>query len=169
MRQHPDPFLTAAKCQFTLAPGTQTIAIAGGSGTVAVTAATGCAWSVTDVPIWITITSGANGNGNGTVNYSVAANPNGTPRTGTLTVAGQTFTVTQQAAACSYSLDHPSQSFPALGGAGTPIVITATPGCAWTATSNVLWITGLIPGSGTWSGTVNFIVTANLLAARTAR
>jgi hypothetical protein len=41
-------------------------------------------------------------------------------------------------------------------------VITATPGCAWTATSNVLWITGVIPGSGT----VNFIVTANLLGAR---
>jgi hypothetical protein len=75
--------------------------------------------------------------------------------------------VTQQAAACSYALDHSSQSFTALGGAGTPIGITATPGCAWTATSNALWITGVIPGSGTGNGTVNFIVTANLLGART--
>lgn len=44
---------------------------------------------------WITITSGQNGNGNGTVSYSVAQNATGQPRTGTMTIAGQTFTVNQ--------------------------------------------------------------------------
>lgn len=44
---------------------------------------------------WITITSGSNGTGNGTVNYSVAANPATSQRTGTITVNGQIHTVTQ--------------------------------------------------------------------------
>ena len=43
---------------------------------------------------WIALVSGANGNGAGAVTFSVAANT-GTARTGTLTIAGQTFTVTQ--------------------------------------------------------------------------
>jgi hypothetical protein len=43
---------------------------------------------------WITITSGASGSGNGTVGYTVTADT-GAPRVGTITVAGQTFMVTQ--------------------------------------------------------------------------
>lgn len=44
---------------------------------------------------WITITSGQSGNGSGPVGYTVAANATGSPRTGTMTIAGQTFTVNQ--------------------------------------------------------------------------
>ena len=44
---------------------------------------------------WIHVTAGANGSGNGTVAYSVDANAAGASRTGTLTIAGRTFTVTQ--------------------------------------------------------------------------
>jgi all-beta uncharacterized protein len=47
---------------------------------------------------WITITSGS-GSGNGTVTYSVAANSSTTSRSGSLTVAGQTVTVSQDAPA----------------------------------------------------------------------
>ncbi len=43
---------------------------------------------------WLTITSGQSGSGSGTVNYTVAANT-GQPRIGTMTIAGQTFTVNQ--------------------------------------------------------------------------
>jgi hypothetical protein len=42
----------------------------------------------------LTITSGASGSGNGTVAFSIAANT-GPARTGTLTIAGSTFTVSQ--------------------------------------------------------------------------
>ncbi len=49
---------------------------------------------MSNVP-WLTITAGATGLRNGTVTYSVAANTTGANRTGTLTIAGQTFTVTQ--------------------------------------------------------------------------
>ena len=46
---------------------------------------------------FITITSATSGTGNGTVNYSVAANPTAGVRSGTITIAGQTFTVNQLA------------------------------------------------------------------------
>jgi hypothetical protein len=63
---------------------------------VNVTAGTGCAWTASSNAPWLTITSGATGTGNGPVGFSAAANAGGS-RTGTLTIAGQTFTVTQAA------------------------------------------------------------------------
>ena len=46
---------------------------------------------------WITINSGSSGTGSGTVNYSVTQNSTGSQRAGTMTIAGQTFNVTQAA------------------------------------------------------------------------
>jgi hypothetical protein len=43
---------------------------------------------------WITVDSGSSGTGDGVVTFSVGANA-GAPRTGTMTIAGQTFTVAQ--------------------------------------------------------------------------
>jgi hypothetical protein len=65
---------------------------------VAVTTQATCAWTAVSNATWITVTSGAAGTGNGTVGFSAAANT-GAARTGTLTIAGQTFTVTQSAVA----------------------------------------------------------------------
>jgi hypothetical protein len=45
---------------------------------------------------WITITSGATGTDDGTVKYTVQANSTDNNRTGTLTIAGQTFTLTEK-------------------------------------------------------------------------
>ena len=66
----------------------------GGRGTVAVSAGAGCGWTATSNESWITITDGASGSGNGTVRYNVGST-NGKKRTGTLTIAGRTFTVDQ--------------------------------------------------------------------------
>jgi hypothetical protein len=44
---------------------------------------------------WITLSSGQSGRGDGTVRYAVAANSGG-QRSGTITVAGREFTVTQK-------------------------------------------------------------------------
>jgi ABC-type arginine transport system ATPase subunit len=50
---------------------------------------------------WIVITSGPSGTGNGQLVFSVESNQPTTPRTGTLTIPGRTFTVTQAASASS--------------------------------------------------------------------
>ena len=122
----------AAACTFALVPTSQSVAAGGGTGSTAVTALAGCAWTaVSNNTAWLTVTSGASGNGAGTVAFSASANPNGTARNGTLTIAGQTFTVNQAAAACTYSITPTSQSVVAGGGTGSTGV-TAPTGCAWT-------------------------------------
>jgi antitoxin (DNA-binding transcriptional repressor) of toxin-antitoxin stability system len=83
-------------CNFAVSPTTQAMAAGGDVATVSVTTTSGCAWTATESTSWITITSGASGTGNGTVSYSVPANTSTSARTGTLTVAGQTVTITQQ-------------------------------------------------------------------------
>ena len=88
-------------CTYTISPASAQAAAGGGTGSVAVTAASGCAWMAASSVAWVTITAGANGTGNGTVSYSVAANAGASSRTGTLTVAGQTFTVTQGGASAN--------------------------------------------------------------------
>ncbi|NOT59143.1 MAG: BACON domain-containing protein, partial [Acidobacteria bacterium] len=87
-------------CSYAIAPTNASAPASGATGTVAVTAPGGCAWTATSNATWLSVTSGAAGNGNGTVAYAAGANT-GAQRTGTLTIAGQTFTVTQAAAAQS--------------------------------------------------------------------
>jgi hypothetical protein len=86
----------APACGITLNPTSQSFTSAGGSGSFTVTASSpNCAWTANSDSSWITVTSGTGGTGNGNVSYSVAANPTSNPRTGTINVGGQIFTVTQ--------------------------------------------------------------------------
>jgi hypothetical protein len=82
-------------CTFTIAPSAQNVPVAGGPATVMVTSAGGCAWIGVSNVAWITITAGTSGSGSGSVQFTIDANATGAPRSGTLTIAGQTFTVTQ--------------------------------------------------------------------------
>jgi len=91
---HPVP----SSCSYSIAPATVSLPAASGTGSITVTAAPACTWQVSGNPDWIAITSGGNGSGNGTIVYSVQANT-GNSRAGTLTIAGQTFTVAQAAQA----------------------------------------------------------------------
>jgi uncharacterized repeat protein (TIGR03803 family) len=69
-----------------------------GSGSVRVTAGIGCAWTASSSNTnWLNITGVTNGTANGFSYYSVQPNSNAISRTETLTIAGQAFTVTQDA------------------------------------------------------------------------
>ena len=92
-------FTPRTTCTYSLTPTSLNFIANGGSSSVSVTAQSGCPWTAISNAPWITITSGASGTGNGTVNYSVAANSLTTTRSATMTIAGLTFTVTQDAAA----------------------------------------------------------------------
>ena len=89
----------------TLSTSSQTANAEGLAGNISVTTTPGCTWTATSNASWITVTSGSSGNGNGSVVYSVVANTGTSSRTGTLTIAGQTFTVTQSGtdAAAAYA------------------------------------------------------------------
>jgi hypothetical protein len=155
----------AAGCSYSISPTSQNFIAAGGAGTVNVTAGVGCGWTATSNAAWITITGGGSGSGNGSVSYSVAANT-GSARSGSMTIASQTFTVTQDGASCTYFISPTSASFPASGGAGSTNV-TAGAGCQWTATSNNSWITITSGSSGSGNGAVNYSVAVNTGTART--
>ena len=150
-------------CTYSIAPRSQSFLASGGTGSVAVTASGGCTWTAVSNDKWITVTSGSSGVDNGVVNYSVAASSATVPRTGTLTIAGQTFTVAQAPSGCNYSIVPASQSFPGRGGTGS-VAVTATAGCSWTATSSDNWITITSGSSGSGNGTVTYSVAVNASA-----
>jgi hypothetical protein len=149
-------------CTYTIAPGSTNVAAPGGSGSIAVTTQSGCQWSASSNASWITVTSGASGTGNGSTGFSVAVNTGGA-RSGTISVAGRSFTVNQAAVAapvCSYSVSPGSQKI-GKGGGGDSFSVKTTTGCAWTASSNASWITITSGSSGSGNGTVSFTVPRN--------
>ncbi len=155
-------------CTYGLSASSANAVATPSSGSVNVTAsAANCAWTAASNINWVTISSGANGTGNGAVNYSVAAN-NGAARSGTLTVAGLTYMINQAAGTgggvCNYSVSATALTVGGAGGA-VPLVVTASAAdCAWTATSNVAWITIPSGASGIGNGTVNLNLQANAAA-----
>jgi hypothetical protein len=153
---------TGPTCMYNIAPNSASYPATASSGNVAVTTQAGCAWAATSQAAWIAITSGASGSGNGTVQYTVAANPDPAGRTGTLTVATQTVTISQAGSApsCTYNAAPETAFYPVTGGTGS-ISVTTPPGCAWTATSQASWITITQGGSGSGNGTVQYAVAAN--------
>lgn len=146
----------AGVCTFSLSSNSANFSAAGGAGSFQVATQSGCSWSATSSAAWVTITGGTSGTGPGAVTYAVAANPATTARSATITVGTQTFTITQAASSC-LTLGSSSASFGAAGGTGS-IVVTATPDCAWTASSNADWITITSGQSGVGSGIVYFTV-----------
>jgi Zn-dependent metalloprotease len=129
------PASCGGTCTFSINPTSASYAAAGGTGSVTVTAGAGCAWTAVSNATFITITSGSSGSGNGTVNYSVAANGGTGSRNGTMTIAGQTFTVTQAG----------------TGGGGTNVIVNpgfesgTTP---WVISGSTQRSTGTFPHGG---------------------
>ncbi|HLJ46992.1 MAG TPA: BACON domain-containing carbohydrate-binding protein [Bryobacteraceae bacterium] len=152
---------------FTLMPVSAGVAAAGGTGTVGVTSsATDAVWTAASNALWITITSGATGTGNGSVGYSVAGNNSVNARSGTLTIAGQTFTIMQAAAGTTFTLGATSANATAAPSTGS-VTVTATPADAvWNAVSNVAWVMITSGASGTGNGTVDYSVAANNTSAQ---
>ena len=150
-----------APCAFTVSPWWSNLTSpAAANGTVSVSGGSGCSWTATSNAAWITITSGASGTGSGSVNYTVAANTGTTSRSGTMTIAGMTYTVSQPASSCSFTISPTAQAFGASGGSGI-VTVTTSANCSWTASSNAAWVTISGGATGTGSGTVAFNVAAN--------
>jgi hypothetical protein len=151
----------AAGCSFSLTPISASIAATGAAGSTAISAPAGCVWNASSNALsWLTITAGASGSGNGTISYSAAANTQTQTRQGTLTIGGQTFTVNQAAASCSYAISPSALSVAANGGSGSTS-LTTTASCAWTAVSNVSWISVTTAANGSGNAVVSFTVAGN--------
>lgn len=149
-----------AACAFTVSPTTLNSSSSGGVLSISVSTSTGCGWTATSGLSWALISSGSAGSGNGTVQVKVTANT-GLARSGTITVAGKTVTISQADGVCSYSVSPTSASISKAGGT-LSFQVTATAGCSWTAKSASPWAT-VTSGAGplTGNGTVKVSVAPN--------
>src|SRR5206468_1755669 len=84
---------TPADCSYTISPTIQFFSQAGGSGSIFVSAPSGCDWTVSDKPGWMVIPSAKSGSGSATVSYWVKPNNHKNSRKAKLKIAGQTVTV----------------------------------------------------------------------------
>jgi hypothetical protein len=85
----------APACAFAISAVPMTFPSDGGQGTITIITTAACAWTATSNDGWIDILGRSSGTGSGSFTFSVSRF-NGNARTGTMTVAGQTVTITQQ-------------------------------------------------------------------------
>ena len=153
-------------CSYSLSPSSRSAERNGGDVTVEVRSANSCSWTAVSLADWITVVEGATGTGNGRVRLRIAAN-SGSARTGTVQIAGETFTVQQEGTACTYSI-RPTWYDAGRGPDDIRVQVSAPDACAWTATTDAGWVTISEGRSGTGNGTVRMVIPANSGAPRTA-
>ena len=145
----------AGQCVISLASQSASFGSAGGNGHVDVQSSSAlCTWAAQPEANWIALRSAAEGKGSSTVDFEVMPTA-GPSRTGTIRVAGQTFTVTQ-GQGCTYGITPTSYAAGAAGGSGE-IAVSTGPGCSWTAASGAAWLT-LSRTEGTGPASVPFAV-----------
>jgi uncharacterized protein (TIGR03437 family) len=159
----------AVACTYTVTPTSATFGAGGGNSTINVTSGSGCTWTAAANETWLAISSSATGSGNGTVTFAVAAD-SGTARTGSLTIAGQTVSISESGSAGPTPLSIATiASLPiAPAGAAYSTLLTAaggTPPYNWSSNGglpaglSLNATTGIISGTPTTTGAYSFIVT----------
>jgi hypothetical protein len=138
---------------------------AGGRFGFAVTTPSGCSWTARDDVPWADVAPGS-GQGSATPALTVDENSSRDSRTVTVTVNGQSTRIMQHGIGCSYQLGQTTVDVSGDGGSAS-IGLTATEGCAWTATVNETWVTVLTP-SGTGSDSIKLDITPNYGGLRRA-
>jgi hypothetical protein len=112
------------------------------------------------------VVDGRNGSGDGSFRLGVDQNVGG-PRTATVRVATETFTVHQAAGECTYDIK-PTYYNAGRGPDDIRVNVTAQGGCTWTTTNTPSWVTVDEGRSGSGNGTVRLLIPANSDPPRTA-
>jgi hypothetical protein len=145
--------VTFSSCSYGLSSTSQAFSTsAASSGSVNVTAGGTCSWVAVPNASWITITGGSSVTGNGTVSYGIAENTGAKRRTGTITIAGQTYTVTQAGVPPTITAMSPSSGAADVA-VNTPVTVTfsETMSSSSITTSSFTLTQGSSPISGTVS------------------
>ena len=116
---------SAGGCPITLSSGANAFGPAGGIGSFTVlTGSSLCSWQVQTASSWIVLpsTQPATSYGQGTVRFSILPNSTTSARTGTLTVNGQTVTVSQSTS--FNDLETQAGNYTSSGSGGTGVSLT---------------------------------------------
>ena len=146
--------VTQGVVQPTLSPTMAELPAAGGTASSALSLPLNVTWTAETGDSWLSILSPTDSAGPVTLEVQADANPTVYTRTGTVTIAGQTFTVSQQG--LNATVQHDDLIFGTDGGSGW-IDVAAEGNGIWQAVSNDEWLTVAIGESGVGSGSV-FIV-----------
>jgi uncharacterized protein (TIGR03437 family) len=158
-------------CTYSLTANGNTFAATAGSGSVDVKAGPGCPWTAVSNAGWVKIPSAsASGVGPATVLFTLDLNSTTGNRTGTLTIAGQTYTVTQLAPSAGGTVTVTPSTLPAATtGAAYSQTFTGSGGtapysfsiAAGTLPAGIaLSASGVLSGVAVAPGTYQFTVTA---------
>ncbi len=129
----------------------------GGTGTVKVSAPAGKTWNAKSNVPWITLAQ-SSGTGAQSIAFTVAAYPEVATRSGTLTIAGNTFTVNQTGRRMVLKEYGATTDFLEET---IKIRITALADTAWTVATDAAWILIQSAASGTGGGTVTLRISRN--------
>ena len=121
-----------AACTYSVSPGGQAFATAGGAGTIVLTAGSGCVWAAASSAAWVVLSGAVAGSGSANISFAVATN-SGPARSATITVGSQVFNISQAAAGTTAS--------PLTISTSSPL----TQGTVGTAYSQALQATGGTP------------------------
>jgi len=141
-----ETFRTPSSCTFAVSPATASIGNGGGNLQFTVTTGSACSWTATSNAAFITVSAGASGTGNGTVTATVAAGAT-TDRAGSLTIGGQTVTITQAGTGANGISASFRMTDPGIGPAPTTecrITSSTATTCSLESTSFPLGTNGLV-------------------------
>lgn len=147
-------------CTYSISPTSADHSPDAGTYQFMMNTAEGCPWIAyygqNDYWLW---TSNELRRGPGPVVYTVAAN-NGVDRTGTIVVAGNTFTARQIGRNCTYSVSPTNIRVSPAGQYGT-ISVETQPGCTWSFWVGYSWVVFPFGSVGAGSATVAYQAYAN--------
>ena len=112
-------------------------------------------WTAQSNVGWIVIPTDTSGAGSCEISLNVTANPSVIERSGTVTIAGKTVHIYQRGLASS--LEYDNKLIGTDGGSGNVQVYTEG-NAAWTAVSDVSWISIATGASGAGNGSVMYVV-----------
>lgn len=141
----------------TISPGNREFEHQGGSGTIAVSAANKMVWQARPNVDWLSV-SPTSGAGEGSVTYQVAPYNEVATRQGTLTVAGNTFTVFQYGRRMKLDTYSTTQDYETHV---IPITVNALAITQWSVTPNNSWISIVDAGNGQGGDLVSIAIAEN--------
>lgn len=141
----------------TLSPSAKTVDLNGGSFSVTITVDAGVSWTATANDDWYSV-SPASGMSSSTVTITVNPYEGVTTRTGSLTIAGKTFTLSQTGTDVNIS---PSSVTKPCDVTLQQVTVRALSTTSWEAVPNATWITVVDPGNKKGDSTVTLAIAAN--------
>lgn len=154
-------------CAFSISPDSQSFGSSGGAGTISLSTGTGCSWTAVSNVSWVIVTSNSSNSGSNKVYFSVASNSSSSSRSGTLTVAGKTFTVNQQGSSPStFTINATAGANGTISPQGM-VTVTAGAGQTFTITPASGYTVSDVKVDGDSVGAVTSYAFANVTATHT--